>query len=353
MQTKSAGPLQIVTSFAGTLLPHVLVDPLFWFSFIVYAVFRVLAWDPHTKDYTLPLVDSRYLATIGGFLSFFLTFFTSQSYSRFLAQYEKIMKAKGAILNVSMLCKAMVDWPVGLRLVRWFNACHILAYVGLSDVYGVDNFFLPLCRLYGILSPKELERIASLRTEVGSVAYREILSWITDETYKLSRRKVVDSDFAGVMWKEVTVVRENLSTFFENEDQPIPFIYIHLLYMMALVYLPLFAYSVAVSVAESTHGQQHSGVELIGVTIIFLNNLFVLGMRDLGHILQDPFGDDLQDMCVIHFVTYTFQMSRRILLGEKLGETNYEEEMEMERRRPLLGPGFDLTPTEREARRKL
>jgi len=353
MQTKTAGPLQILTSFSGTLLPHVLVDPLFWFSFIVYVVFRVMAWDPHTKDFTLPMVDSRYIGTIGGFLSFFLTFFASQSYSRFLSQYDKIMKAKGGILNAAMLCKANVDYPVALRMVRWLNACHLLAYVGLSDVYGVENFFLPLCRLYGILSPKELERIASLRTDVGSVAYREILSWVTDENYKLARKKIIPDAVGSVIWKEIATVRENLSTFFENEDQPIPFLYIHLLYMMALVYLPLFAYSVATSVADATHGQQHSGVELIGVIIIFLNNLFVLGMRDLGHILQDPFGDDLQDMCVIHFVTYTFQMSRRILLGEKLGDTNYEEELEMESRRPLLGPGYVLTPKDREARHKL
>jgi hypothetical protein len=100
------------------------------------------------------------------------------------------------------------------------------------------------------------------------------------------------------------------------------------------------AYTLAynVSVEEQSHG-----VEVLGVACLFLTCLFVLGLRDLGFILQDPFGEDLQDLSVMHYVTYTVQMSRRILEGEARPACSEEEEAALDRQRPALGPGYRRT----------
>lgn len=338
IHTKTGNSLLFLTSFTGTLLPYVLTDYLFWLTLIAYCFVRYLIWKDPMIMLDLPPIMIPQVSVVGGFLSFFLVFFTSQSYSRFLQQYNKLMAAKGSIFNIAFLCKAHLPRPRALRLVRWLNACHLLAYVGLSTVYQYDNFFLPLCEAYKLLTPVELERVRSVGADAaGGIAYREILAWVSAETSTLSKEKLMPDKISDSMWKETIKVRENLAFIFDNDDQPIPFVYVHLIYLITLFFLPIVGYAVAINVAPE---QQKSYVEVVGIIIIFLTCLFVLGLRDLGHILQNPFGDDLQDMSVMHYFTYTMQMSRRILLGSRHGACDEETEFAMESMRPGLGPGF-------------
>lgn len=170
VHTKTGNSLIFLTSFAGTLLPYVLTDYLFWLTFTVYGAVRCAIWLDGDIVNDLPPVLVPQVSVVGGFLSFFLVFFTSQSYSRFLTQYNKLMAAKGAIFNISFLCKAHLPRPRALRLVRWLNACHLLAYVGLSDVYQTENFFLPLCEMYKLLTPEEMNRVKAVGADSGGIA---------------------------------------------------------------------------------------------------------------------------------------------------------------------------------------
>jgi hypothetical protein len=339
--TKSANAPVFMLSFGATVLPAMFSDFLFWLSFTVYGVVRYIAW--HNKDIftKLPIALLQQISVISSFLTFFLVFFSSQSYNRYFLQYGKLMLAKGSIFNMANLVSSHLPQYKAMRLVRWLNTAFLLAFVGLSKVYEEDNFFLPLVEMYQLLTPSELERVHTIGVDTHGLAYREVLSWVVRDIGALQKQKIISDKIEDAMWKEVVKLRENLEVIFDMDDQPIPFVYVHLIYLISTVYLPLMAYTLAynVSVADRSHG-----VEVIGVLCLFLACLFVLGLRDLGFILQDPFGEDLQDLSVMHYVTYTIQMSRRILEGETRPPPSEEEELALESRRPALGSGYKGSP---------
>jgi predicted membrane chloride channel (bestrophin family) len=335
--TKSANAYVFILSFGATVLPSVFSDFLFWLAFAVYGVVRYLAW--HNKDIfaKLPIALLQQVSIVSGFLTFFLVFFSSQSYNRYFLQYNKLMLAKGSIFNLANLTSSHLPQYKALRLVRWLNTAFLLAFVGLSQVYEEHNFFLPLVDIYKLLTPSELDRVQSIGVDTHGLAYREVLSWVVREIGALQKQKIISDKIEDAMWKEIVKLRDNLEVIFDMDDQPIPFVYVHLIYLISTVYLPLMAYTLAYNV--SVESQSH-GVELIGVACLFLTCLFVLGLRDLGFILQDPFGEDLQNLSVMHYVTYTVQMSRRILEGEARPPCSEEEEVALDRQRPALGPGY-------------
>ena len=49
---------------------------------------------------------------------------------------------------------------------------------------------------------------------------------------------------------------------------------------------------------------------------VFLQALFVVGLRILGQKMADPFGEDLEDLSVMHYVNYTCRTSQRIMAAE-------------------------------------
>jgi predicted membrane chloride channel (bestrophin family) len=335
--TKSANAYVFITSFAATVLPSVFSDFLFWIAFAVYGVVRYLAW--HNKDIfaKLPIALLQQVSVVSGFLTFFLVFFSSQSYNRYFLQYNKLMLAKGTIFNLANLTAASLPRHKALRLVRWLNTAFLLAFVGLSQVYEEHNFFLPLVDMYKLLTPSELDRVQTLGVDSHGIAYREVLAWVVREVSALQKERAMPDKIGDSIWKEVVKLRDHLEVIFDMDDQPIPFVYVHLIYLISTVYLPLMAYTLAYNVAVES---QSPGVELVGVACLFLTCLFVLGLRDLGFILQDPFGEDLQDLSVMHYVTYTVQMSRRILEGQARPPCSEEEETELDSQRPDLGPGY-------------
>ncbi len=62
-------------------------------------------------------------------------------------------------------------------------------------------------------------------------------------------------------------------------------------------------------------------------------------------MLQDPLGADVQDLSVLHYVTYGIQMSRRVAGMEPPKMQTDEEELNMELLRPTLGKAYTaVTP---------
>ena len=87
------------------------------------------------------------------------------------------MSCEGRIFDVAALARSYLPRERALRLIRYMNAAHIAAYVGLSDTYTYDNFFKPLNLLNYVLTSKELERIEDINMNTGGSAYREIIVW--------------------------------------------------------------------------------------------------------------------------------------------------------------------------------
>ena len=113
------------------------------------------------------------------------------------------------------------------------------------------------------------------------------------------------------------------------KDNPVPFFYVHLLYLIGGVYLPLFAFDNAlqwpdsgsyytkVTVTAATgNGTAAAASEtqfvmerqmwlmtsFVGWAVILLQNIIVLGLTKVCEMLADPFGTDIADMAIVEFI---------------------------------------------------
>ena len=75
----------------GTILPDILKSPALFFNILLYFGFRALMRFVWTDKNDWPSIQPSQIGIIGGFMSFFLVFFASQTYSRFNAQYNSCM----------------------------------------------------------------------------------------------------------------------------------------------------------------------------------------------------------------------------------------------------------------------
>jgi hypothetical protein len=92
------------------------------------------------------------------------------------------------------------------------------------------------------------------------VAYREVLAWLALDINAMQMEKVLHEKVGDGLWKDIVKVRENLEVIFDMDDQPIPFVYVHLIYLISTVYLPLMAYTLAYTVSVEA---QSPGVEMV------------------------------------------------------------------------------------------
>uniref|UniRef100_A0A7S0AQD4 Uncharacterized protein n=1 Tax=Minutocellus polymorphus TaxID=265543 RepID=A0A7S0AQD4_9STRA len=77
------------------------------------------------------------------------------------------------------------------------------------------------------------------------------------------------------------------------------------------MYLPLFAISSALS--AGTGSEAYWVNDVVTGLIIFTQCTFVIGLRLLGQKMSNPYGDDVEDLSVMHYVNFTWRMSRRML----------------------------------------
>jgi hypothetical protein len=111
---------KMLTFWDGTCLKLLALDPLMWFTIIIYVVIRVRS-RTGLPDYVQDL-SSGNIGVIGGFLSFFLVFFVVNSNKRFDDQYGLSMAAKGRILDIASLARGTLPKERALRLIRYLNA---------------------------------------------------------------------------------------------------------------------------------------------------------------------------------------------------------------------------------------
>jgi Bestrophin, RFP-TM, chloride channel len=118
----------------GTVLSHLKADSVLWITMSLYIATRVLA-RKGLPDFVSSL-DSGRMGIVGGFLTFFIVFYVNQSHKRFFQLYGHSMACKGRIFDAATLARSCaMPTEQALRLIRYMNAAHAAAYIGLSAVY--------------------------------------------------------------------------------------------------------------------------------------------------------------------------------------------------------------------------
>lgn len=332
---------KVLTFWDGTCLRLLCFDPLLWFTIIIYVVIRVQA-RIGLPEYVADL-NTGNIGVIGSFLSFFLVYFVVTSNKRFDDQYAMSMAAKGRVLDVASMARASLPRDIALRVVRYMNASHVVGYVGLSDTYSYANFFHEINNSACLLTGTELQRINRLNMDAGGSCYRELVAWCQIEIQEAFKNELIDGRLASQYRDKLLAFQGALSSIYNYADQPIPFFYVHFISLLSALYLPLFAVSSAFE--AGTGNDAYWTADLVAGLIVFLQSVFVIGLRLLGQKLSDPFGADLEDLSVMHYVNFTWQQSNRILETKlpqrSASQSDAQTEEDICRERATIGAAWE------------
>jgi Bestrophin, RFP-TM, chloride channel len=332
------GVWKALRCFDGTVMMFLSRDSLFWLTLLLFLMVRLQARLSSLPNFVSGLGDSN-VTTIGGFITFFLALYVNNSHSRYFEQYDFSMNAKGRILDAATLGITYLPKATAVRIIRYMNAANISAYVGLSDVYSYENFFMRLNKDFGLLTSRELKRMNLIDLDKGGTCHRELIIWALREIKQCHDEGIIDNDLALEFRDHIMRLRGALGAIFNAKDLPIPFFYVHFISMLTALYLPLYSISAAYQVG----GPEVSWLaDIVVGLIVVLQAIFVNGLRLLGQKMNDPFGDDLTDLSVRFYVTFTWTMSNRIL-ESYLAKTSEKAESSLQKSRISLGEPWDPT----------
>ncbi len=340
---------RVMFNWKGTILPVIVTDVQLFINIALFIILRFYArTNSKLPDFLNGITAGvgENLKTIGGFLSFFLVFFVVQNNNRFNDMYQYCMKGKGEILSVASITRANLPRDPSLRIVRHLNAAYAAGFVGLSEAYSYAGYFKEINKSLCLLTDFEMDRVAKCGMDQGGSCYREILQWVQIQLTECQQRNLLDNQTAKLLRSKVLNLQSAISALYNYHDQPVIFFYIHFVVFVSVLYLPLFAVQAAANIKVS----EHWSADAVAACLVFLQTVFVIGLRELGQKLSDPFGVDYEDLSVMHYVNFTWRESGRILNAKYPANESYSKsayipsEQDIVRNRDPIGEAWDLSP---------
>lgn len=225
---------RILLSTDGTVWQTLWKDPLLYTALGIYFLARLYTYVGDMPEY-VSHIGGADVAIVGAFLSFFLVYFVNNNMTRFY-YYGCCMIAEARIFDIAALARCLLPTENAFRLIRYVNALHASAYVGLSDVYTFENFFLELNKLNRFLTEKEMDRMKAINMDTaGGSTHRELTMWCIAEVQQAEKDDIINSDMAVQMRAQILRLRGTLGELFDYSDQPVSFFYLHFIcVLMAL-----------------------------------------------------------------------------------------------------------------------
>lgn len=301
---------RILVKKSGTCLGALVRDLLIWLTLACYIGIRIQIRQPNFQPFTVDVLGGADINIIGSFLSFFLVLFVNQTNTRFLEMYGFSKACSGRIQDVAGMASTQLPTEETLTLVRHMNAAHVAGYVGVSKTYKKHNFFDHFNKEHNLLTPEEMELINPLYMDSGSATLKELVTWCQRDVGRAKKAGYIDSYEANELHSRIVSFRASMDGIYDYCDQPPHFFYIHFLCLLSIFYLPLFAINNAY--AAGLGDDTHISVDLLNGIIVFLQCIFVVGLRLLGQKMIDPYGSDMEDLSVITYVETTLEICNTI-----------------------------------------
>lgn len=347
---------KIAHSFVGTILPYLITSPLSWAMASMYVLLRCfLRYEVIHLGDDLPEMNGVVTSIVGGFMSFFLVFFVSQAYARFVAQYNHSKNIIKCITRTVLVARNTLPQAEVLRIIRYLNSAHIAGYVALSKTYTAENLFHPMVERYQLLNEREIARLKVIGLESGSSVLRELMTWILDIIYRvyddqyqtfndgskgfaewkfLSHPRRMENVTLQMLTNGVVEFNANFTDLFTFREQTFPFSYMHLLVLINACYLLLITYTISIYIPVG----KTLFPDLLGAFVIFCNLIFTTGMREIGGHMIDPYGSDVTDLPIVNYIQTAVISSLEIVQGERLPSAELDDELQIHAKRPKLRP---------------
>jgi predicted membrane chloride channel (bestrophin family) len=338
---------EVLLSWDGTCIGLLVTDALLWITLALYVGVRLSIRYGSVPTFVDSLGTGD-VTVLGGFLTFFLVLYVNKSHSRYFEEYNKSMACKGRIFDVATLAITHLPKPTAMRLVRYMNAAHISGYVGLNKTYPARSFFTKMNDDFALLSEREMARMQEIDLDKGGSANRELIVWCMRIIQTCHSAKKLDNQLADQFRQQILQLRAQIGKMYNAADLPVPFFYVHFICLLTAMYLPLFAVSVAFK--AGTGDTIYWTADMVGGLVVLFQSMFVIGLRILGQEMSDPFGDDLIDLSVIFYCTFTWRMSNRILEASYIDDdVNDAEEVQLKRKqKESIGAAWEMNEADVE-----
>mmetsp|Transcript_61014 Transcript_61014/g.170678 ORF Transcript_61014/g.170678 Transcript_61014/m.170678 type:complete len:399 (-) Transcript_61014:110-1306(-) len=227
----------------------------------------------------------------GSLMTFFVVFYNGNVFSRYQKLYELTKgMSENSLYIVSILTKELEEQALVRKLVRLLLASCFMFFFACTHVQGGDSLisdreWQQLSTL-GLLDRKE---VAYLRKHCDVLKQNAIPAFIlmqwSMKLYRTKSARIPDLD------KHYYAVRKCQEDVVEMMELPMPFQYFHIMNLMLMLNLCLWAYALAL--------QESYFAPLI---FMFVQLMFQ-GLRELSVALSDPFGDDATDFPLNEWMT--------------------------------------------------
>ena len=313
---------RILLFWSGTCLEEISEDLLVWTTLAIYACIRIYA---NSIDYvpdSVSLLEKTSIGVLGGFLSFFLVLFVNQTNARFLEMYGFSKACSGRIQDVAGLAKTQLPHEIADKLVRHFNAAQIAGYIGLNAIgqgspYSKAHFFDVYNKKHQLLTPEEMKMLEHHDMDHSGLCMKELCTWCQEDVAEAYKAGHIGGYQEKFMHERILAFRAAMDGMYDYTDQPPHFFYIHFLVFLSALYLPLFAIDTAYS--SGWGDETFIQLDILNGVIVFLQCIFVVGLRSLGTKMIDPYGDDLEDLSVILYVESTLEICDTIMNSKRAG----------------------------------
>lgn len=321
-------PWRILLSWSGTSLRVLSTDKLTWLSLAIYVGIRIFA---NVLDYVpeqVAFFEVNNLNVLGGFLSFFLVLFVNQTNARFYEMYGFSKACSGRIQDVAGLARAQLPKDAAMEIVKHFNAAHVAGYVGLNAIgmgspYGKASFFDVYNQQWQMLTPEEMKTITERHDmDNSALCMKELCTWCQQDVATARQNGHLTTYEAKLMHEKILDFRAAMDGMYDYTDQPPHFFYIHFLTLLSALYLPLF--SVETAYGAGWGDEIYFGFDILNGVIVFLQCIFVVGLKALGTKMIDPYGDDIEDLSVINYVEGTFSICETIMNSQQPGKIEHK-----------------------------
>jgi len=290
-------------------------------------------------------IDQSNVAKAGSLLSFFLTFFTMESYARDKAQWGAWVNSCTAVLDIAALVRTSFPAPEAKRIMRTIMAAHCVGVVSITDcAYGNADFFVQFNKIYKLVTPTEMARIQEIG--VSRDGYNELTCWVMEMMQEMKDTGYIDSAAASQLKMILLTFRACIGDLFDYHDGPIPYVYINFAQIISLFFLPLFSYAGAVNIREGagfliTDGR--GGIVFfffMDWLFVFLTSFFVQGLQRLARQLQNPFSQDFEDVPVMRDLVLEIKYVRSMLHAD-YPPIDEQAEKRFDDLQPAGGQGFE------------
>lgn len=222
------------------------------------------------------------IANLSTALIFLLTFLISQSYNRYDSIWQCTQTAYGRVNDLNVLLPAYMDENPAARdtVIRLVNAYHQTVYMANAGVQKDD-----ICRILKAELLITFEECDKLIKQDCSTQMR-ILIWAT----QIVKRSGINPYYVCQINEYIIMLRRNLAYLWSYDDQPVPFMYYHIVNVMVIVVLILQSIS---NGSGQPISEDESAMHL-KITSLLAQALYVcvvIALRELAISFFDPFNE--------------------------------------------------------------